>query len=211
MFELQNYSYLKKIYPFEWVMALIYVVVIMIYVFFVQSSRIKKNPLYRFYSPAIFVKLLSGIVFCVIYTYYYEGGDTVNYYESARAIMNLGMQHPDHMMTVLTTSPSIENYSLFTSSTGYPHAFMYFDPNTFFVIKMIVPILYVSFRSYVLSSIVMAFLSFFGTWQLFLLLNRLYPGIEKRLAFAALFVPSVLFWGSGILKDTITFSAVCWF
>jgi hypothetical protein len=48
-------------------------------------------------------------------------------------------------------------------------------------------------------------------WRLFRTLRSYYPSIEGRLAFAVLFMPSSLFWGSGIIKDTFTFSAVCWF
>jgi len=33
----------------------------------------------------------------------------------------------------------------------------------------------------------------------------------KRFSIAVLFFPSVVFWGSGIMKDTITFSAAAWF
>jgi hypothetical protein len=34
--------------------------------------------------------------------------------------------------------------------------------------------------------------------------------MEKKFSWAILFMPSLLFWGSAILKDTITFSAACW-
>ena len=37
-----------------------------------------------------------------------------------------------------------------------------------------------------------------------------FPDITKELAIAILFIPSVVFWGSGLLKDTITFSAAGW-
>ncbi len=37
-----------------------------------------------------------------------------------------------------------------------------------------------------------------------------YPSLKKELAIAILFIPSVIFWGSGIMKDTYTFTAVCW-
>ncbi len=37
-----------------------------------------------------------------------------------------------------------------------------------------------------------------------------YPGLTKEFAWSILFVPSVIFWSSGILKDPLTFSAVGW-
>jgi hypothetical protein len=76
---------------------------------------------------------------------------------------------------------------------------------------MLAPILFITFKSYLVSTVVLSWLSFFGTWGLYKVLCRYYPGLEGRMAFCMLFIPSVLFWGSGILKDTFTYSAVCWF
>jgi hypothetical protein len=64
--------------------------------------------------------------------------------------------------------------------------------------------------SYFVTTFFFAFLSYGGIWRLFLLFNELYPGMEKKFSWAILFMPSLLFWGSAILKDTITFSAACW-
>ena len=38
----------------------------------------------------------------------------------------------------------------------------------------------------------------------------LYPGFEKGLAYIVLFLPSIAFWGSGIMKDSYTVSSACW-
>jgi len=56
-----------------------------------------------------------------------------------------------------------------------------------------------------------AFVSYAGVWRLFLVFNEIYPNMEKKFAIAILYMPSLIFWGSGILKDTITFSAACFF
>jgi hypothetical protein len=41
-------------------------------------------------------------------------------------------------------------------------------------------------------------------------LVKLYPHLHRHLAIAVLFVPSVIIWGSGIFKDTLTFAALMW-
>jgi hypothetical protein len=211
MFEIENFSYIRFIHPFEWAMLGIYMIILVGVSFFSQVKNIKTQPIYRYYPWAIFVKVMSAVVFCLIYIYYYNGGDTVSYYETSRAIVNLGMKDAGQCLTVMTEEPSLHNYLMFDGSTGYPWPYMYFDSQAFFVAKMIAPILFVSFKSYLVSSVILSWISFFGAWRLFLMLCRYYPGLEKWLAFGVLFIPSVLFWGSGILKDTITFSAVCWF
>ena len=88
---------------------------------------------------------------------------------------------------------------------------MWRDPKTFIVIRLISPIVYLTFQSYLAASIVLAWLSYFGTWRLFKFFLIFYPKMEKELAIATLFIPSVIFWGSGILKDTFTYAATCWF
>lgn len=38
-----------------------------------------------------------------------------------------------------------------------------------------------------------------------------FPTLTKQFAVAMFYIPSVAFWGSGLLKDNITLSAICWF
>ena len=99
----------------------------------------------------------------------------------------------------------------FNHETGYPAWYMYKDPKTFAVVRYITPLELLCFRSYLITTVVLSVLSFTGLWKLYLLFNRVYPGISDQLAIGVLFIPSVVFWGSGLLKDTITFSAACWF
>ena len=39
---------------------------------------------------------------------------------------------------------------------------------------------------------------------------RIYPNLYKEFALAFFFVPSVFFWGSGVMKDTITLGCISW-
>lgn len=211
MFELENYSYIRQIYPFEWVMLGIYCILIFGMTFMRQVMKQRANPLYRYYSWAVLVKVFGSIVFCLIYIYYYQGGDTVSYYETSRSLVNLAMKNLTSCVDVMTSKPSLSGFMTFDRETGYPWPYMYYDSQTFFVAKLIFPLEFLAFKSYLVTSVLLSYVSFFGVWKFFLMLCRYFPGLEKRIAIAILFVPSVLFWSSGILKDTITFSAVCWF
>jgi len=88
---------------------------------------------------------------------------------------------------------------------------MFIEPHAFFVLKIMVPFMLLTFNSYLLASILLSWVSFAGLWRLFLMFTKLYKDISSRMAIMILFIPSVVFWGSGILKDTITLSASCWF
>jgi hypothetical protein len=188
VFEIENFSYLRRIVPFEWVMLGIYFIFIIAISFYIQARNIRKNPLYRYYMWGKAAKIASAIVFCLIYMYYYNGGDTVSYYETSRALVNLGAKNPAALWEVISSPASAETYSLFDGSTGYPWKYMFDDPQTFFVAKLLVPVLIVCFKSYLVTSVVLAWLSFFGIWRLFLMMCRYYPKLDKRIAFSILFV-----------------------
>jgi hypothetical protein len=54
------------------------------------------------------------------------------------------------------------------------------------------------------------YFSFLGVWRLYLVFYEMYPQLSKPLARVILFIPSVVFWGSGIMKDTLTLTCLCW-
>ncbi|MEJ0034456.1 MAG: hypothetical protein WDO15_30855 [Bacteroidota bacterium] len=66
----------------------------------------------------------------------------------------------------------------------------------------------ITFSSYSGTAVLFGFISFFGLWCLFRTFYELFPHLVKRIAISTLFVPSVVFWGSGILKDTIVIACL---
>jgi hypothetical protein len=63
-------------------------------------------------------------------------------------------------------------------------------------------------NTYLPTTVIYSALSFIGVWKLFVVFTKLYPRLTRQMAFAFLFIPSVVFWGSGFMKDTITFSCL---
>lgn len=177
----------------------------------VRNRNIVKHPDYKYYIPGLFAKLGGSVLFCLIYIYYYSGGDTTAYYESAMAFANMFNKNFLNFFQVLFGDNTFENLSLFDTETGWPLRYMYFDSQTLMVIRIISPLMVLSFKSYLLCTILLSWLSYFGIWRLFRLFSEYYKPLTKQFAIAVLFIPSVVFWGSGILKDTITLSATCWF
>jgi len=54
----------------------------------------------------------------------------------------------------------------------------------------------------------LALVSFGGVWRMYQIFIMEFPKLERPLAYTFFFLPSVFFWGSGILKDSITLSAL---
>lgn len=194
-----------NVYAWEWLFVFFIIIVFAILAIRKKRKMILIHKEYQYYVYGLYARLFGALIFCVIYVYYYnKAGDTIAYFESSMALANLFDQDPMAYFEALKLSPSVEARTLFSDKTGYPYAYLYYDAKTFIIIKLISPITILTGKSFLISSVVVAFVSYIGVWRLFILFYRYFPEIKGRLAFAVLFFPSVLFWGSGILKDTFT-------
>lgn len=212
MNEIKNYGYIGNLELYEYITFPTYIIIILLISYSIQQKNIQQNFVYKYYTRAVLVKILGAVSFCLVYIFVYKGGDTIAYFESARAFTKLLFHNPASFFKIITEAPSAENFYLFDGrTTGFPWRSMYFDTKTFFVIKMLIPFMAFSFQSYLLTTILFSWVSFIGIWRLYLMFTELYNKLHFQLAISILFIPSVIFWGSGILKDTITLSASCWF
>lgn len=212
MNEIKNFGYLDNLELSEYIAFPIYIIIILLISLYIQKKNIASNPIYRYYTWGVSAKLFGAIAFCLVYIFVYKGGDTILYFESARAMTNLFVEKPTVFFKIISEPASIENYFLFDAkTTGYPWGNFYFDPKTFMVVKLVTPFMFLAFQSYALTTVLFSWVSFAGMWRLYMVFSNYYKEYYRQLAIAILFVPSAIFWGSGILKDTVTLSASCWY
>jgi hypothetical protein len=153
------------------------------------------------------VKMIGAIGVCLVYIYYYKGGDTLVYYHDSLVISNLFFKSPYEAIRLSLTNPDIRTTAVFDISTGWP-TFLY-DSNAFAVVRICWILSLLSFKSYIGQSMLLSVICYSTVWRLYQMLIYEFPTLEKQMAIAILFIPSVVFWGSGLLKDTITFASVC--
>jgi hypothetical protein len=175
----------------------------------IQHKNVKEKPLYKWYVKGLMAKMFGAIAVCLIYQFYYTGGDTINYFQTAKAVLNLFTKDSAVFFDVMSGNNSLENYSYFDSFTEWP--VYWHDDKALFVARLIIPLFLLAFKSFIVTSLLLAWICYAGMWRLFMLFDQHFPKLQKELAISILFIPSVVFWGSGLLKDTITLSAVGWY
>jgi hypothetical protein len=195
---------------FDLLLTPIYLLIIYFIASYLQEKKIRKNPAYKWYTKGLFAKLFGAIAVCLIYQFYYTGGDTTNYFISSSAIMKMGGKNFSIFIEMMTGDNSPELYNYFDMDTGWP-IFNWTDAKAIFVSRLIVPFCFFSFRTFIVSAILLSWVCYSGVWRLFLLFNQQFPQLQKQMAISILFIPSVVFWGSGLLKDTISLSIVGWY
>jgi hypothetical protein len=206
-----TYFGLVDIEPWEYSVGILYLLVL--YIFFARQKnlRIRQEPEYRYLLWGLYAKVLGGVLFSLVYFYYYGYGDTISYYYSSLALSQLALQRPMDYLHVLFGDNSPENWTLFDSRSGYPYSFLYADDRTYMVVRLMSILGIFTFKSYLITTVVLASLSYVGVWKCYRTFVSYYPSLASKLALAVLFMPSSVFWGSAILKDTFTFTATCWY
>ena len=187
----------------------IYLVAAYTYGYLVTKKNIKNHPEYTFFTKGLMIRIFGSIALGMVYFFYYGGGDTVNYFQSASAYAKLFFKDQEGFWVGLFGNAK-GYYFFFDDSTGYP-VYSPRDQHAFFVVRLLVPIVTLGCYSYFSSAIILAWITFGGMWKLYQTFLQEFPELKKEMAIAVLFVPSCVFWGSGIMKDSFTLSAVGWF
>ncbi|MCE7863097.1 MAG: hypothetical protein DYG99_06090 [Bacteroidetes bacterium CHB5] len=158
----------------------------------------------RYYLPALTFKIIGAISLGLIYQFYYNGGDTFSYHtHGSRLIWEAFMDSPLQGIKLLWSNDSHVGVYQYSS-----RIYFFNDDQSYFLIRMAALFDLLTFSSYSATAVIFALLSFIGMWMFFLTFYSRYPHLHRGLAVAALFLPSVFFWGSGILKDTLTIAGL---
>ncbi len=157
---------------------------------------------YKYFFPALTVKIIGALIIGFLYQYFYAGGDTYNYHTfGSRIIWEAFMNDPlDGLSLIFSKDISLYKY---TSKILF-----FTDPGSYFVVRIAALLDLFTFSTYSATAILFAFFSFLGSWFLFRTFYELYPHIKGRLALCTLFIPSVVVWGSGLLKDTLVIGSL---
>jgi hypothetical protein len=172
----------------------------------------RHDPLYRiYYIKGLNYKFFGAFSFAMIYLYYYKGGDTIAYYDDASPVMKLLVIDPlwffkfifglyNHYPEVLMRD---------TRSTGT--LYLTKGSATLTTLRIASVLNIFSLNSFMVLTFFFAFICYHFIWRAFKLMVSIYPTLHKQFSYAFLMIPSVIFWGSGIGKDTIMLGAIMLF
>ena len=186
---------------------------ILIIYFFASQVRKKyrDNEIKKYFFPALFIRLALTFISAIIVKFYYGVGDTIMYYQAIKDMHSAVLSDVSFLKDIyghLALDPTNRLFGFFYGDElGFTHYYMLGYSN-YIVPRFGLPFSLLFFNSYLCISFFYTLYAFAGSWRLFKTFYLLYPSLKKRAAIAVLFLPSVCFWGAGILKDSLCFGAV---
>ena len=162
-----------------------------------------------FFIPALTLKFVGAIALGLIYQFYYGGGDTFNYYYHSKIIHTAF----DHSFATGWKLLLDDGSGSSTDTAPYVAQMFWHQAGSkeYFLSRIVAFLGLFCFNNYTVISLFFATISFSGVWALYITFAKIRPHVYKQLALAVFYMPSMFFWGSGILKDTICMGALGWF
>lgn len=153
----------------------------------------------NFFWPALILKLLAGLCLGLLYRYYYNGGDTFMYFEEGAKLSALARS--DLLLYIRFLWSGDESFSAWNNLTEL-------QPRAMFMIKAVSVVNLFSHDNYWISSLYFSFLSFLCAWSLVKTMVRLEGSLRYIAVVSFLFFPSVVFWSSGLIKESMAIASL---
>lgn len=191
----------------DFLLAPIFIIVIYVLASIIKKQFIAKDdPAAQYFMKGLHLKIIGAFATALIYWYYYGDGDTIYYFRRIAYLNKIFARNISNGMAVFFYSGDINE-----AVGGYKTALLrlrYFDASYFKVVQIGTIASFFSMGTYIGIALIFSFLSYLGLWMLYRVFYGLYPRHYKLLAWSTLYVPSIVFWGSGLFKDTITMGCV---
>lgn len=154
-------------------------------------------------------KMLFALVFAITYTFILGGGDTLAYWDGAVKLTNLFWEDPLSYFNEMWAEPAFDRImDNFTANTGYPPSWIYREPESFYISKILSLINLVTFDSFIAMTVICSFIASRASWRFYELIRKYNFTSERWMVIAALFIPTVSFWCAGVSKDTFILASL---
>ena len=149
---------------------------------------------------AMALKAVAGIGLGLMYSIHYPGGDTTGYFHESAILAD-----------ALRNFPEQKWHILFGSLDQFPGGLVlqYADqPRSFFFVRLLSLLYLITNGNYWISSVYLSWISFEGIFFLAGKIVHYYPEQRRVVMVSFMFLPSAVFWSSGILKESLAMPAV---
>lgn len=169
----------------------------------------KKTGLPTYFFPLLFsIKVICGFTLTYIYSNHYKDRSTADifkYYDDAKVMYSALKDEPLDYFKMIS---GVGNNTFHFDTCYYEKMNHWYKRNDFgmyndnhTIIRFNALLMPFTFNSFHAHTVIMCFISLIGFYFLFQFFLFFLSDKEKWIAIVVFFLPSVLFWGSGLLKE----------
>lgn len=175
-----------------------------LFYFFVKlkGTSLGDAELMKIFFTAFFLRMFGSVVYSLVVQYYYGYGDSFTYYNGSKFITDQIHANFNNVSYFLANGKEMER--LYSDEGNSELLGFIAADSSVVVMKVAAVVSFFSFHKFMIISLFFGLFSFAGQWRLFRVFNDITGGKkQKLLALAVLYSPSIWFWGSGLMKESI--------
>lgn len=182
---------------------------------FIERNYSGDAYLIKMLTYAFWFKIGGSVFINSIYEFYYKGGDVEGYYGGSEGIYNSILYNPLYTIKMLLSSADYYKYLVDSVSliNGDKIQFItslhFLNTPELTTIKAAAVASFFCFHSFTTIGIMFALFAFAGSYKIFVMLRERYPSLVNPLLICCFFIPTVIVWSGGVLKDPLTYGATC--
>lgn len=160
----------------------------------------KRNQQDQHAISGLILKIVAGFGLGLIYKYHYQGGDTFQYFLEAETIAHYLLDHPAQLFHIYFKTSELSELA---------NQIVFHDQARALLFAKIISFFYLfSGGNYWIISAFLSFVNFICIHFLVTELNRKYVGLKKAASISFYFLPTFVFWTSGLLKESLAIGAL---
>lgn len=142
-----------------------------------------------------------------MFVLYLSPGDTTSlYYPEGVNIYKLILDEPSNLSILFSSAASFDQ-----SLLENLHNSGYFDKESnFMVTRFVIFFSFFTFGKFLAINLFFSMFAFTGAWRLYRFFFEQYEHLHKQFAIAIIYLPTFVFWSSGILKDSLCIAGLGW-
>ncbi len=176
------------------------------YFLFISRKHNDDAVLKYYYKQGFFIKAFAVLPFTLFNTVLSPGDSFGLFYTEGANIYHLILGDSSHIKWLYLSGPEFDQNLLHNHyNRGY-----FRSENNYMVTRFVAILSFVSFGKYLLVNFFFSMIAYSGVWRLYRFFYEQYPHLHKQFAIAILYLPTFVFWSSGILKDPLCISAIGW-
>ena len=187
---------------------LLYPLYLAFFYFIFKSARKKyTDPVLQYYhAQGFWIKSLIVLVFAFFNWKISTGDSFVLYQVEGKQMYDLSLKNFANFSRIFT---SAENFDESLLRDPFNKGYFRTEAN-FMVARIVALVSFFTLGKYLLTNLVFSLIAFTGAWKLYQFFYEQYPHLHRKLAIAILYLPTFVFWSSGILKDSICIASIGW-
>lgn len=186
--------------------------VVLLMVMSAVITKYKDDSTRSLFLKAFYIKMGVTLLFTIFSSFYYSGGDSEMYYFSCLRLHKAVIDDPDNFMKIYMTKvinvkTPLMDYFIYNESK-YPEFEAMHGVGNFLIPKLGLPFSLIFDKSYLCIAMSFSFFALGGSIRLYKFFMAYFPEYRREIILATLFLPSMIFWSSGMLKDPICLGSV---